>query len=460
VRRALDRCVALICEIAGGTATEDAIDIYPQKTATAVVALRPRRIEELTGLAVSAEESTRILSALGFAPEGDEAGSGAGAKPSPASEIDSQASGQDSKLSFRTPSWRVDVSLEEDLIEEVARHYGYDKIAESLPAGGMSGAYLQGDVMRRAARRALVAAGFNEAINFSFIDAERDGQFELIPGLEKPRAGGDEEFVTVVNPIIEGATRMRPTLLPGLLGALRHNLNHGTRNVRLFESGRVFYARAGGEELPNEQESLALILSGGALEEGRAAAARELDFYDAKGVLEAVTDAMNLGALEFAPASVRHLREGQAARALIGGQAVGTLGRLAADLAESYKFRQPVFVAEVNFQMLLGAGETPVRYRPLARLPSVVRDISLVTGRNVSFNEMRSTALGLGMEHCRSVTLVDVYEGGNLPEGKRSITLRVEYRADDRTLRDEEVDEMHARIVEALETNFGVQLRG
>lgn len=455
VRRAQDRCTALICELAGGVATEDAIDIYPQKIESPIVALRPHLVAALTGLEVPEDESRRILSALGFTPEDE-----SGISPLTRDDTDNYKVVKRSKRAFRVPTWRVDVGIEEDLVEEVARHFGYDKIEETLPSGGASGEYLQGDNRRRAARRTLVAAGFNEAINFSFIDAAHDNRFELIPGLETAPAEGEEQFVTLVNPTIEGVTRMRPTLLPGLLAALRHNFNHGTRNVRLFEQGRVFYAAATKGELPNEQDAYALVLTGGALEEGRAAAARELDFYDAKGALEAVTDAMNVGALRFEPARVGHLTEGQSARIFAGSQFVGTLGRLSEELSAAYRFRQPVFVAEVNFGMLLDVAETATLYTPLARFPSVARDISLTTDRRVTFEEMRAAVLGLGMNDCRGVALVDVYEGANLPEGKRSLTLRVEYRADERTLRDEEVDEMHARIVETLSANFNAQLRG
>jgi phenylalanyl-tRNA synthetase beta chain len=261
------------------------------------------------------------------------------------------------------------------------------------------------------------------------------------------------------NPIIEGATRMRPTLLPGLLDAVRHNFNHNTRNVQLFEMGRVFAASAEAGRLPKELESLALVATGGAIEEGRAGGARELDFYDLKGALEAATDAMNVPSLEYEAASVRHLREGQAARVIAGGRLVGTLGRLAEEIAVLYKFRQPVFVAEVGLSLLLELEETQVRYAPLARYPSVVRDVSLVAERRVSFAEMRRVILDLRVDNCRGVTLVDVYEGTTMPAGKRSMTLRVEYRSDERTLRDEEVDEIHGRIVNTLEQTFGAQLR-
>ncbi|MCA1592427.1 MAG: phenylalanine--tRNA ligase subunit beta, partial [Acidobacteria bacterium] len=442
VRRAQDRCVALICELAGGTATEDAVDVYPQRIEAPVVALRPRRVEALTGVSVPIGECVRILKALGF--EHRDPAQGEHGEP---------------PIAFLAPSWRTDVSIEEDLVEEIARHAGYEKITDQLPPAAMSGEYLKDEHRRRAARRVLVDSGFDEAINFSFIDASHDGQFDLIPGLGTTD-GSAENFVTLSNPIIEGSTRMRPTLLPGLLNAVRHNFNHGMRNVSLFELGRVFAAAPAGENLPIEQQAFALVLTGGAVEEGRAEPTHQLDFYDLKGALEASAAAMNLAALEFDAASVRHLREGQAASVAVDGKPVGTLGRLSEEVAATYKFRQPVFVAEVNLDALLEADESPVRYAPLPRFPSVMRDISLLAPRRVTFEELRGATLGLGIEHCRAVALVDVYEGANVPEGKRSLTLRVEYRSDERTLRDEEVDEMHARIVEVLGAEFDARLRG
>ncbi|HEX7176288.1 MAG TPA: phenylalanine--tRNA ligase subunit beta, partial [Pyrinomonadaceae bacterium] len=294
VRRAQDRCVALICEIAGGEAAKDAIDVYPRRPAPVSVSLRHERVGKLTGLDVSAEESERILTALGFKRDGaGEAAPG----------IEEVAAG-DSAARFVVPSWRADVSLEEDLVEEVARHFGYEKIKDELPASGIAGEYRRGEERRRAAKRALNALGFDEAISFSFIDTSGEGAFERLPSLQPPAGAGGAEFVYLSNPIIEGAALMRPTLLPGLLGAVRHNLNHGTRNLRLFEAGRVFAAAGGGAGQPVEREALALVLAGAALEEGRAGAARELDFYDLKGALEAASGGAGVTGLEFEPASV------------------------------------------------------------------------------------------------------------------------------------------------------------
>ncbi|MDT5268948.1 MAG: phenylalanyl-tRNA synthetase beta chain [Acidobacteriota bacterium] len=447
VRRAQDRCVALICELAGGTATEDAIDVYPSKLTPPTVGLRPRRVEELTGLSVQAEESLRILTSLGFEPAAGEM------------EVD--------ELAFGVPTWRTDVRIEEDLVEEVARIYGYEKIGEALPPSPVTGEYLVGDRRRRAARQVLTAVGFNEAVSISFIEESSavgesgESRFEPVPGLQQVE--GEGAFVMLSNPITEGARLMRPSLLPGLLEATRHNFNHGTRDVRLFEMGRVFAASStsgeDGESRPVEVESFALLITGEALEEGKAAG-RVADFFDLKGALEAAADAMRVGELEFAPDSVQHLREGQSARVKLSGREIGNAGRLSEELAARFKFRQPVYVAEVSLTALLATGERLARYTPLPRFPGVARDVSFVADRRVAFGEMRRAILSLGIEECRGLALVDVYEGANMPEGKRSLTLRVEYRADDRTLRDEEVDAMHARVVAALEEGFSAQLRG
>jgi phenylalanyl-tRNA synthetase beta chain len=451
VLRAQARCVALICELAGGTATEDAIDVYPKHLSQPMVSLRPSRVKALTGLEVGADEIVRILQALGFLQRDAMASFGAGEK---AAGIASERS-----LTFIAPTWRVDIEREEDLVEEVARHTGYEKITTELPASNIAGEYQPSERKRRALRRALVASGFDEAISFSFIDAAHNDRFEFLPNFVG-EGDAPDRFVTLTNPIIEGVTLMRPTLLSGLLEAVRHNFNHGTRDVRLFETGRIFAASSERGLLPAEREAFTLVATGMATEEGRAGAKRELDFYDLKGALEAVVDEMNLSPLKFEAANIKHLRDGQAAR-ITGrdGLAIGSMGRLDDAAAALYKFRQPVYVAEVDLSALIEMDERPVLYTPLMRYPSVVRDISLLVGRRMTLAEMLETVRAEGLEHFRDAKLVDVYEGENLPEGKRSVTLRVEYRSDERTLRDEDVDGMHTRLVQALEEKFGAQQR-
>ena len=418
VLRAQERCVQLICELAGGVASEDAIDVYPQPLEPRKIYLRPDRVRELTCLSVPPLDAVRILTGLRF-----------------------EVTESDERLLCTVPSWRIDVEQEEDLVEEVARHTGFDKIGSELPPSSASGEYQPTEMKQRLLRRALNAFGFDEAINFSFAPKETDGQPEL------------------KNPIIEEAAFMRATLLPGLLTSLRHNLNHSIRDVRLFEIGRVFGPVKPGE-LPDERLTLGVVATGGAIEANKAQAERELDFFDVKGALETAVDWMTLSPLSFTQTSSAHLRSGQAAQIkLSDGTEIGTIGRLAETVASGYKFRNPVYVMELDLEALLNEPARTVHYSTLPRYPSVVRDISLLLNRNVALDEIVNVVKAKQVDDFRDVKLVGTFEGGNIPPAKRSVTLRLEYRSDERTLRDEEVEERHARLTSALLETFSAQQR-
>jgi phenylalanyl-tRNA synthetase beta chain len=430
VIRAQERCVALICDLAGGTATEDALDVYPQPFKARQVSLRPQRVEAITSLKVETEEMLRILTALGF-------------------ELKEQ---DGNSLRFTVPSWRHDVAIEEDLVEEVARHTGYDQIQTALPAASSAGEYHSTETRKRALRRSLAARGYNEAIGFSFI--ERTDDFEVLPALRAT----EDASVVLTNPIIEEASQMRQTLLPGLLRSAQHNINHGNRNVCLFELGRVFAALQL-RELPAEHEALALVATGGLMLADRAQPEREVDFYDLKGALEAGLEAMNLPRLTFEASELRHLRAGQSAVIRSGATALGSIGRLSETGAGEYKFRQPVYVAEVDLTALLELPELPVLYAPLPRFPSIVRDVSLLVARNFTAAELIRAVSSQQPRHFVTTELVGTYEGEGIADDKRSVTIRIEYRAPDRTLRDEEVDEIHWPVVESLKQKFDAEVR-
>ncbi|MDQ2921816.1 MAG: phenylalanine--tRNA ligase subunit beta, partial [Acidobacteriota bacterium] len=439
VLQAQTRCVELICEIAGGVATENAIDVYPNPLEPRAVDFRPARVESVTSLRVDLSEMTRILGGLGFR---------------------SEESQQGGAMRFRVPSWRIDVGIEEDLIEEIARHTGYDKIASELPPSNMSGEYQPMEMNRRALRRILKTLGFDEAINFSFIDTTHDDQFELVPAMVA--AADKASFVTLGNPILEEVTRMRPTLLPRLMESLRNNLNHGTRDVRLFEIGRVFASSKAGE-LPLERDALALIATGSVTDEGRAQSSKEIDFYELKGALEASVDAMKLGPLGFSKAKVKHLREGQAAKITVAdgttiGATIGTIGRLSETISAAYKFRQPVYLAELDLTALLDSAQRSVQYKPLPRYPSVVRDVTLLVGRDITFAELLDAVDSERIADYSEAKLVGTYEGKNIPEDKRSVTLRIEYRSEEGTLRDDEVEERHRGLIDSLLIKFSAKL--
>jgi phenylalanyl-tRNA synthetase beta chain len=437
---ASNRATDLICELANGERGEF-IDIYP-------IPFVPKEIEspdisgavkQLTGLDVASDECTRILAALGINAGGESA------IRNPQSAI------------YLAPSWRHDVAIEEDLVEEVARHAGYENIADELPPAFGAGEYQPSEMRKAHLRQSLTDIGFDEAISYSFIDTSFDEQFDLVPGIIEN--GEAEKFVTLQDSVIEGAVRMRPTLMPGLLDAVRTNFNHQRRDISLFEIGKVFAARGGEDHLPYERELFGLVVTGGEMMQDRAMPARQLDFYDAKGALESALDAAGISGIEFSTANVKHLRKGQSAAVSLNGKKVGYLGRLSDEITMSYKFRQPVFVAEVDLQTLLAANTLPIVYRPLPKYPSIVRDVSLLAKRSVSFSDIYDAIADQNIELLRRIEFVDVYEGKGVADDERSITIRLEYRNDERTLVEKEVDETHRQIVARLEAELAVKQR-
>ncbi|MGI8495622.1 MAG: phenylalanine--tRNA ligase subunit beta [Pyrinomonadaceae bacterium] len=439
--RASNRAAELICELAGGEVGEF-VDVYPEKYTPKEIESNDIQfaVKRLTGLNVENEEILRILDSLGIK-----------------AKEQSQIANRKSQI-FVSPSWRHDIAIEEDLVEEVARIVGYDKIGEELPPTSGAGEYQPAETRKKQLRRTLANIGFNEAISYSFIDSETDEKFEMIPNLLHENL--EEKYVTLQDSIIEGAVRMRPSLLSGLLDAVHTNFRHQRRDLKLFEIGKVFSAPSKENDLPDERELFALAVSGGEMQENKATSARELDFYDAKGALEAAINALNLPAPEYSARDIKHLRKGQSAEILSGGKTVGTIGRLNDEIASVYKFRQPVYVAEVDLQTLLQARQKHIFYRPLPVYPAIARDVSLLVKRNLPFAEIKKEIESQEFELLRKVEFVDVYEGKGVADEERSITIRLEYRAVERTLIEEDVDAVHSRILDVLESNLGAKLRG
>jgi phenylalanyl-tRNA synthetase beta chain len=431
---ASNRAAQLMCELAGGEMGQF-VDVYPSRVESREVwsPNLPYAVERLTGLRVGDADCVRILRSLGI--DEKEAGSSA----------------------FVSPTWRHDIAIEEDLVEEIARHVGYETITDELPPAYGAGEYQHFEPRKRRLRRSLVDLGFTEAISYSFIDTGFDEKFEVLPELVDEKA--EEHFVTLKHAVIEGAVRMRPTLLPGLIEAVRLNFNQQRRDVKLFEIGKCFAATASEDGLPVEQELLSLAITGGDAEANRSMISRELDFYDAKGAVEAALDAIGFGAAEFSAAEVGHLRSGQSAAISVNGKIVGNIGRLSEELTSDYKFKQPVYVAELDLQAILAEEIAPVLYRPLPKYPAIVRDVSLLVNRSMTFEDIRRSIVAQGRELCRSVEFVDVYEGKGIAVDERSLTIRMEYRSEERTLIDTEVDGVHNQIVEQLEKDLKIRRR-
>ena len=432
LQRASDRATELICQLAGGEKSEF-YDLYPQRhIAKGVTAPDlPSSVKRLTGLDVTSPDCERILADLGIVRSPEE------------------------NAVYIPPSWRHDVGIEEDLVEEIARHTGYEKIGTELPPAFGAGEYQQTEYRKRRLRQTLVDLGFDEAISYSFIDRRNDDIFEPAIGL-----GNDSDsYVELRDSVIEGAIRMRPTLLPGLLDAVRLNFNQQNRNIRLFEIGRAFAAANAEDGLPKEAEMFALVLTGSEVIEGRSALGRQLDLYDAKGALEAGIAAVGVPTIDFQVTAARHLRKGQSAEIRHNGHHVGSMGRLADSVAAGFKFKQPVYVAELDLGYLLSFHDQTPAYKPLGRFPGVMRDVSLIVPRSLTWSQIKASVNAQQFELCRAVEFVDSYEGQGVSPNERSITLRLEYRSDERTLIEADVEAAHAAILGAIERELGIRPR-
>ncbi|MBK7707106.1 MAG: phenylalanine--tRNA ligase subunit beta [Acidobacteria bacterium] len=436
LKRASDRATQLICELAGGIAGEF-VDVFPTKPEPKTIESNDieTAVKRLTGLDVSEDQIIKILDSLGF---------------------QSQIANRKSQI-FHVPSWRHDVSIEEDLVEEVARIVGYDKIGEELAPAFGAGEYQPNEMRKFHLRQTLANLSFDEAISYSFIDTKYDGRFQLIDGLVDENL--DEKFITLRDSIIEGATRMRATLIPGLLEAVRTNLNQQQRNLALFELGKVFAASSEENGLPVERELFTLAISGGKVLGNKALPVSEVDFYDAKGALESALDAIGAPALEYSAADVSHLRSGQSATVWLNRKQVGTIGRLSDEAAGLFKFRQPVYVAEIDLDAVLAAETDTVLYRPLSVYPSIQRDVSFLVKRSLTFASVRDAIERERFELLRKVSFSDVFEGKGVAGDERSLTVRLEYRSDERTLLEEEVEKVHGAILESIERELGIKPR-
>jgi len=252
---------------------------------------------------------------------------------------------------------------------------------------------------------------------------------------------------------------MRPTLLPGLLEAAKVNFNHQHKDLKLFEIGKTFAAKSSEDSLPTERELLSIVVTGGDANAGRAMTQRELDFYDAKGAIEAALEAVGLSSVVFTPADSIHLRRGQSATISSNDRVVGSIGRLSEELAGDYKFKQPVYVAEIDLQTILADERPPVLFHSLPKYPSIMRDVSFLVSRSIGFEDIRSSILAQGRELCREVKFVDVYEGKGIETDERSLTIRLEYRSDERTLIETEVDSVHNELIESVEKDLNIRRR-
>ncbi len=410
---AMQRAIGLMERIGAGRVSGPVVDRYPSPRQPRLLHLRRGRLASLLGVEIPDREVVRILGGLGL-------------MVTPASE------GWD----VVAPTFRVDLLREVDLIEEVGRHYGFDRLDAAFPALRKPPSSPDPRIARdQLVRRVLTAAGLSEAVTFGFIEAKA-------AALVQPDAA---QTVALANPLSALFETLRPLLLPGLVDAVARNRRHGRRDVGLFEIGTRF-SREG------ETRALGLALTG-AVTEHWTGGAREADFFDVKGCLERLADALGLPPLAFEPAAVPFLVSGQAARVRAGDAPLGIVGRVAPSIvdARGAPKQDAVFAAEIDLDAAWRAVvPRAIRIAPPPRHPFVVRDLSIVVDAALPAEIIRGTIQAAGATSAlASVGFFDRYQGKGVPDGKVSLSLRLTFQAD-RTLTDAEVQSQFDAIVAAL----------
>ncbi|MFS2156070.1 phenylalanine--tRNA ligase subunit beta [Pseudomonas sp. Pseusp122] len=423
-REAMERATGLLLEITGGEAGPVIETVSEQDLPTiAPVVLRAERIEQMLGMQMDAAEIERLLSALGLT-------------------ITSETAGQ---WRVEVPSHRFDISLEVDLIEELARLYGYNRLPVRYPQARLAPqANAESRAGLPALRRLLVARGYQEAITYSFIDPK---WFELFnPGVAP---------LLLANPISNDMAAMRSSLWPGLVKALQHNLNRQQDRIRLFESGLRFVGQLDGLK---QEPMLAGVICGSRLPEGWAQGRDAVDFFDIKADVEAVLGFS--GALDeytFTPGQHPALHPGQTARIERDGREVGYLGALHPELVKSLGLDRPVFV----FELILGevaTGRLP-KFQELSRFPEVRRDLALLADLDVPASSVLDVIRENAGEWLTDLRLFDVYQGKGIDPHRKSLAVGLTWQHPSRTLNDDEVNATTHAILTSLEERLNATLR-
>jgi len=415
------RIAHLLGKIGAGTARPGLIDRRPVPRARRTTTFRLGRASAVLGTAVAEDRARQILTGLGFAVQ---------ERPA-AWEVE-------------IPSWRGDVGREADLIEEVGRHVGVDRIPSTVPASRGAEGLRPVQVATRAVREALVGAGLTEVINYAFVSDAEAGPHA------PPR-------LRLANPLSEEQGALRSSLvMPGLVSTLRANLRQGRRDVRVFELGRVFGSTPPG---PAEESRVAMLLAGAGAPHWSSEERRAADFYDAKGVVELLGRRLDVGAFTFeADGAPAFLHPGKAAVIALAGRPCGYVGSLHPDVAEVWELRDEAVVAELELGALT-AVPAPVRVRPLPRSPSVVRDVSVIVDEGVTAAQIEGRIREAAGELLREASVVKRYAKPPIPPGKASITLSLVYQDPGRTLTGDEVQASVDRVVAALRA-AGLEIRG
>lgn len=431
VVEALNRAAQLIALLGAGEIVSGVVDEYVRPAAPVTIRLRVSRVNKILGTNLERADVQKVLERLGFCCE---------------------LCGTDFLL-VGVPPYRVDVSEEIDLIEEVARVYGYDRIPSTIPVGILSQGRrsLEGS-LRDLTARVMVECGLDEVITLSFTG---EGSFDK---LRVPKESKLRKVVRIQNPLREEHGLLRTLLLPGLIETVASNCKRRLTNLGIFEMGVVFEP-AGEKNLPEEKLHLGIAVCGKE-DRGWQEPPGERDFYYVKGALEALFEALGIKDLAFVPwPDFPPLHPGRAAQVLVNGQEVGFIGELHPDVQENFELPVRVCVSELDLTQVFPFARPVKVFEPIPRYPGVERDLAVIVSQDVPAEQVTRVIMAAGGDLLRECRLFDVYQGPQVPPGCRSLAYSLLFQSLERTLTDEEVSEIHRSIVEALEREVGGRLR-
>ncbi len=429
--RALDRAAGLMLEVGGGEIAAGRIDVYPNPIKASEIVLRMDRANRFLGTRLSCDEMKEILERIEMRVEA----------------LDSN------RLRVIVPSFRGDITREVDLGEELARLSGYDGIPVTSPAAAVEAAAFDPHQRARGElKNLLVGAGFFEVLNYSFIS------HESIRWLRYSEADPLLAPIRLKNPLSDEQAVMRTTLLPGLLNNARYNFDHRSENFRIFELSKIFLP--GKDDLQAEEiHHLAGVIAGKRVPQALYSD-DDVDYTDAKGVVEAICSFLRIDNVRFRAESLAPWLDPRASASVFAkGEQVGELGRVHSEVLEAYDLKRPVFAFRLNFDRLFALkGPVPV-YKGLPKFPPVPRDIALIADEKLPVEEPLDFIRSLDEPLMESVEIFDIFRSDQIGAGKKSIGYRLTYRASDRSLTDEEVNALHGELIRKVTAKFGISLR-
>lgn len=428
---ASQRAAQLILEAASGQLAPGAVDAYPVRFTPRQITLRHAKVNELLGITLEPAQNIQFLRQLAL-------------------KVDAQ---NDRECVVTPPSFRVDLKRDVDLIEEIARLFGVDKIPSTPPRGAVGfHAYDAVHDSIGETRRILVGLGLTEAQGQTLIS---DQAAKLVESAEPAAA---DSMVALANPLSSDMNVLRSSLLPGLLESLRRNLHHKSNDVALFEIGRVF-VQSGGQL--REERRVAVALTGRRYPLFWSGPEREAitDLYDLKGIVEELLESVGIRGVTYQrrPSPTQLYVESAAVQ--LGKFTLGELGQVLPTLAKQYDLRDPAFVAEFNLDLLLARRTTAKSFKPLPAFPSVRRDIAMIVPETTTHDAVLNAVKQAKPANLEKVDLFDVFRGKNVPEGNKSVAYAFTYRNSERTLTDAEVNAAHEKLVNELKRVLNATVR-